>query len=143
MCRAGKTSSLKHFVNGKNALFVCPFNNLCFELRKETYNAITLNRLLGIRLDDDKNETSMSIFNINAYDIIIFDEIFLCSLNNLERIRQFMEKFKDKRFYATGDEYHFPPIEEYVNVPNRKEYYKSVDWNILLIIKCYIGIKQR
>ncbi len=52
---AGKTRSLKQFVIGKKALFVCPYNNLCFELKNgKFFQAITLNRLFGIKLDDYK-----------------------------------------------------------------------------------------
>jgi len=122
---AGKTSSFKHFVHGKKALFVCPYNNLCFEIIRETFEAITLHRLLGIKLDDDKNEASSYDFKISEYDIVIFDEIFLCTIDNLERMRQLMEKYQDKQFYATGDEYQLPPIENHLNVPNKKEYYKA------------------
>ncbi len=123
---AGKTSSFKHYGSNKKMLIVCPFNNLCCELRNEGFQAITLHKLLGLRMTDENEDVEGKAFKIDEFDIIVFDEIYLYPVSKLEKINKFIERFKSKKqIFATGDEYQLPPIDE-LNVDNIKAYYNGI-----------------
>ncbi|DAC81756.1 TPA_asm: S1H [Trichoplax MELD virus] len=82
-------------------LFVSPYNKLCQELRKSSHDAVTLNMLLGIGIDD--KHIKMKNFNIEPYDCIVFDEILLYNPYQLYLIKMFMKKNVEKRYLCTGD----------------------------------------
>ncbi len=60
-------------------LIVCPYNNLCCALKSEGFQAITLNKLLGLRISgtqeryDSSVEKEGNAFDIDEFDIIVFD----------------------------------------------------------------------
>ncbi len=128
---AGKTSSFKHYGQGRRMLIVCPYNNLCCVLKSEGFQAITLNKLLGLRISgtqeryDSSVEKEGSAFDIDVFDIIVFDEIYLYQTDKLERIWKFVKNNSDKKIYATGDEFQLTPIEE-LNISDKKAYYNSI-----------------
>jgi hypothetical protein len=99
---SGKTSSLKKYAKYKNALFISPFNKLCQNLRKDGYEAITLNMLMGYGVNEQAN-TKMKAYDIEPYEIIFFDEVYLYDIQCLKAIDTFIKKNKDKQIYATGD----------------------------------------
>jgi hypothetical protein len=120
---SGKSSACMN-VDG-NILIVCKFNALCIERRNEGFSSITLNKLLGIGFDGS-NEKNMKEYDIDEYDVIILEEIGLYDTYNLVRIKQYMEKHKDKRFLANGDVFQLAPIEFDLNVIDTTKYYKKI-----------------
>ena len=97
----GKTTFFKNYKNQKK-LFICPFNRLCQELKKDGCEAITLNKLLSI-YGDGTQYVNTNEFDISNYELIIFDELYIYNINQLTRIYKYMQKHTDKCFYATGD----------------------------------------
>ena len=72
----GKTTGIKN--SGYKILFITPFNKLCQELRKDEYEAITLNELLDINCIGVENEFSKTKpFDIEIDEAIGYDEILL------------------------------------------------------------------
>ena len=120
---SGKSSACMN-VEG-DVLVVCKFNALCIERRNEGYSSITLNKLLGIGFDGS-NEKNMKEYDIDEYDVIILEEIGLYDTYNLMKIKQYMEKYKDKRFLANGDVFQLAPIEFDLNVIDTTKYYKKI-----------------
>ena len=123
---AGKTSALLNYSKSfdKNALFVCPWNSLCCGLKKDGVQAITLDRLIGLRFDGESSKEGKG-FDVAEYDMIVFDEIYLYDTYKLERIRTFMDTHEEIKFYATGDEHQNKPIET-LNIQNPKGYYNKI-----------------
>ena len=125
---AGKTYALYNYckVNNKRALFVCPWNSLCANLRNDKgLDAITLDKLTGMIFDGDNNFMQGKAFDVSEYDTIVFDEIFLYSTHKLQVIKNFMKANSRIRFYATGDENQNKPIED-LCVSNPKKYYCDI-----------------
>jgi hypothetical protein len=120
----GKTMSVIKYQNHK-ILFVTPFNKLAQELQKQEHKAITLNMLLGIFADGKEYAKTYS-YDINPYDCICFDEIFLYEPKRLKKIDVFMKKNLTKKYFATGDIDQLQPIDiEVNNIPNLREYQQS------------------
>ena len=118
----GKTYTASQYIC-KKKLFVTPFNTLAIELKKQEYEAITLNNLLGIGISCEKN-TKMTSFNVKDYDCIIFDEIFIYSPKELYLISKYINSHPNIRFIATGDNKQNAPIElgNYNNIGNEINY---------------------
>lgn len=96
----GKSTLAKNYDN--NALFVCPYNTLCQQLRIENYNAITYSKLFGL-VGSDEEMKNLKKFNIDEYKTIVFDEIFLYEPKRLKRISEIINQYPQKVFIATGD----------------------------------------
>lgn len=96
----GKSTLCKNFDN--NALFVCPYNTLCQNLRIDGYNAITYSKLFGLFGSDEETKL-MKTFDISEYSTIVFDEIFLYEPQRLKRVADLMQAYPEKYFLATGD----------------------------------------
>ena len=87
---------------------MCPHNCLCEEIMKEGGQAITFAKLFGTLLENSDVNTNSSFnpsFDITPYDAIIFDEIYLTTME--DRIKLY-NWFRFGTFvvniYATGDE---------------------------------------
>jgi hypothetical protein len=120
----GKTTSVINFTNHK-ILFVTPWNSLAQDLQRKGHKAITLNMLLGI-FADGKEYTKAYNYDINPYDCICFDEIFLYEPKRLKKIDIFMKQHSSKIYFATGDVDQLPPIDfEVNNILNLREYQKT------------------
>ena len=66
-------------------------NNLCMEIKKENYEAITPYQLLGINIYNENNETTkINKFNIEDYDLIIYEEIYFNEFKILHKLYEFM-----------------------------------------------------
>jgi hypothetical protein len=104
---AGKTTALKQ---QENVLIVCPRNTQFLDHKNNGYDAITFARLVGCRFNG-KEEEKGSAFNVDKYDSIVFDEIFLHNIRDQEKINEYMEQHNDKCFTATGDPNQLDPIE--------------------------------
>lgn len=117
----GKTESVKRF--SKNTLFVCPFNELALELKKEGYHSVTAHSLLKICGFAGKNEElKEKAYDVSKYDTICFDEIFLHNSFILKKIDQWIDKHPEIRFIATGDLLQNDPIGD----PNENTNYNSI-----------------
>jgi len=124
---AGKTSSFITYCHDRklNGLFVCPWNSLCFDLKEKGVHACTLDKLIGLRFDGQESKAGYSSIDLDEFDLIVFDEIYLYDTFKLECIKDFIMKNCNKRFYATGDEHQLKPIET-LNIKNQKEYYNNI-----------------
>ena len=61
---AGKTTALlKTF---PDALYVCPWNNLCLDLKKKGAESITFCKLFGLHVDEDKHYAKYDISKCNT-----------------------------------------------------------------------------
>ncbi len=96
----GKSTLAKNSDN--NALFSCPYNTLCQQLRIDDYNAITYSKLFGL-VGSDEEMKNIKKFNIDEYNTIVFDEIFLYEPKRLKRVSELMNQYPEKHFIATGD----------------------------------------
>lgn len=96
----GKSTIAKNYDNG--ALFNCPYNTLCQQLRIDNFKAITYSKLFGLVGSDEEMKT-IQRYNIEDYKTIVFDEIFLYEPKRLKRISELMEQYPEKNFIATGD----------------------------------------
>lgn len=95
----GKTTACK---NNEKVFFVSPYNKLCQELKKDGVDAITLNKLLAIGVDDNDQIIKMKKYDVSPYKTIVFNEILLYNPRQLYLIKMFMDN-NDKRFHCTGD----------------------------------------
>ena len=107
------------------ALFVCPYNKLCEDLRARIREAVTFCKLFGIRYDDNGTESECANMDIKDYETIIFDEIGLLTPPQLARIKHVMEMYPEKRFLATCDQNQLAPIYN-LSVKDTKAYYKRI-----------------
>jgi len=98
----GKTTLCKNYCDKEDLLIISKFNNLCIENNKEGYNSCTLNMLLGIHVEEDKN-IKMRKKDISDFKVIVFDEIYLYDPRELENIYKFILNNPDKKILATGD----------------------------------------
>jgi hypothetical protein len=96
----GKSTLAKNSDN--NALFGCPYNTLCQQLRIDNYNSITYSKLFGL-VGSDEEMKNLKKYNIDDYNTIVFDEIFLYEPRRLKRISELMNQYPEKYFIATGD----------------------------------------
>jgi len=123
---AGKTNAFVHYCkeNKISALFICPWNSLCFNLKSKGNDALTLDKVVGLRFDGANFKQTKEV-DIEEYDVVVFDEIFLYDTYKLQCIKEFMHNHSEIRFYATGDEHQNKPIET-LNVVNSKVYYNNI-----------------
>lgn len=101
-------STLAFKTEGKK-LVITRSNRLCYEIKKKGLEAHTLNRVLGLNIAMVENKKARRI-NVDDYDTIIFDEIFLFHPNELKTIYYMMLEHSDKKFICTGDAKQIPPI---------------------------------
>lgn len=106
---SGKTHTAQAFVKRRNYILVVPFNTHRQELEQQGWNVVTLNKLLGLGVDDRHKGTAHDVTEIK---VIIFDEIFMLSRACLRFVYAFMVKHPDIRYIVTGDWYQNPPIEK-------------------------------
>ena len=65
----------------------------------------------------------MAKFDDSGYNVIVFDEIFFCSVRNLARIKRYCESNPDKIVVATGDTDQLACIDCITNQNDYDEYY--------------------
>lgn len=123
---AGKTTLFKNwFKSGINGLFVTPYNNLACELIKEGFIAITLNKLIGLLMNEKMSEEKGKAYDITDIEVVVFDEVYCHTTENLARIKTYMKENKEIKFYATGDSNQLPPIEN-LNKKDKISYYDEI-----------------
>ena len=135
---AGKSSSFVYnsIKRKENALIICPYNTLCCETNEkvtatesEFINSITLNNLLGMGFDGS-TESNKKPYDVTGIDRIVFDEIFLIDIFKLSRIKEYMTRYPNIKFGATGDPYQLSPVEEKLSVENVKGYYIKIVYSL-------------
>jgi hypothetical protein len=148
---AGKTWSiiLSSIEMNKNLLIVSPNNLLCqqllFDIEKKEHNnnidSITLHNLLGISINSEENIKKHK-FNIEEFNIILFDEIYFYDFYLLSRIKNYMLENNNIIFVSTGDINQLPPITRDVN---NVEYdnYKNFVIDDLFNNQIYLKINKR
>lgn len=100
---AGKSTAFKQFSEDKEILFVSPINSLRLDFINDDHNSITLSEFLGEVYDDKSNTVKKGKFHdIEKYDIICFDEIYLYRVDQLRKIFYKIMDFTGLVF-ATGD----------------------------------------
>ena len=101
---AGKSQCCKNY--DKNPIVVAPYNVLCQKIGTEGFEAITLNKLLGV----DPQGHCMACVDVSEYKTIIFDEILLHNPSMLMRIARFVSHHEKIKVLATGDLSQVEPI---------------------------------
>lgn len=123
---SGKTTIFKKYSKHHKTLFVAPYRELCYSLKKEGCKACTLHHLLGITITGERKKT---IKDVSDYDVIVFDEIYCNPIEMLCKIEGYIKNNIEKRYYATGDSWQLPPIGDNVigglNI-NYKEYHNKI-----------------
>ena len=98
----GKSTLALNF--DSKCLMICPYNNLCQEFGKQNITAITFDKLFGLVLStDDSQKFSVKKFDIDEYNTIVFDEVFLHTPKKLKMINNFIIDNPSKYIIATGD----------------------------------------
>lgn len=124
---AGKSYAFKYHCQNKNeinsTLFVTPYNALAMEFKKEGFQSITLDKLLGNLYDGKETIENKSKFDVSEYKRIVFDEIFLHNIHNLEQLKSFMIGNPSIKFNATGDPNQLQPVKQELNTKDAKQYY--------------------
>ena len=57
----------------------------------------------------------MERFDDTPYNCIVFDEIYMCNIDMLTRIKHYCENNPDKIIVGTGDCNQLPPVNFYLN----------------------------
>ena len=132
---SGKTYSCQQIENlGYTVLFVCPTN-----VGAQKNNGITINKFFGVGLSEN---SKMERFNDKPYDCIVFDEIYMCDIQMLTRIKNYCQNNPDKIIVGTGDCNQLPPVNYCLNQVNYKEYYEEC-LNIIFPNEIYFNIPKR
>jgi len=121
----GKSNGYKRL--DENVLFVTPYNALCKDVRKSGKDAITLFKLLGIKMEEHMKGRE---YDITGYDRIVFDEIFLYDTVSLARIKKYIDRHTEMKFNATGDCNQLLPIDPELKVKNVRKYYQNIIYSI-------------
>lgn len=117
---AGKTTAFQQL---DNVLFITPWNSQKQDLVKKGFTAITLYNLLGLRLNGENYEKSKQ-YDVSPFEWIVFDEIYLYSVSDKERVNNFMNENNDLKYGATGDPNQLDPIES-LSIESQ-EYHKNI-----------------
>jgi hypothetical protein len=103
---SGKSESCKKYIknNNLNGLFVINNNNLGIEISKDGFTYITPHLLFNLNIEGNESEQKyIKKFDINEYDVIVFEEIFFNDLNILLKMYDLMINKTDKIYLANGD----------------------------------------
>ena len=108
--------------------FVCPTNKRCQEINGEFreedsgIKAVTVNHLFGMGATGDSRSKR---FDSSAYDVVIFDEIFLMDTRKLARINEYIQANPGKIALATGDTDQLEPVEPATHAHEDLEAYSN------------------
>ena len=101
---SGKSVAAALGCNKDEILFCTSYNMLVDVLMMDGNDAITNNKLLNLRINDDVTCAQNKVhFDVSPYKRIVFDEVLLCDPEMLSRLYRFMLRFPDKQIIATGD----------------------------------------
>ena len=82
----------------------------------------------GILYDDNETIENKSKFSVSEYKRIVFDEIFLHNIQNLEQLKSFMIRNPDIKFNATGDPNQLQPVKQELNTDAKQA----------ILFRCYL-----
>lgn len=100
---------IKKYTNGDNskAIFVIDNHALCNDIinrnKINKYKATTLCGFMGCGIDGSKLGHSRNDIDITKFEVVVFEELFACSLWKLEKIKQFMIDNPNVKYIANGD----------------------------------------
>lgn len=139
----GKTTFIKNYDTDNKTLFICPFNNLSQDIQNDGAEAITYHKLFGINVDGVSNKNSRE-YNVDNFDVVCFDEILIYPIHDLYKVYHFVNKYKDKQLYCTGDCNQLLPIGETTlnNITDIKQYRDDII-NILFKNRLTLKINKR
>ena len=138
----GKSYIAEHFSKlGKRVLFVVPTNRL---LQEKSVDATTYNKFfsVGVALGE-----KLAPFDYSSYDVICFDEVFMCNMCFLNKVRLFCLNNSDKIIVGTGDTKQLPSVECITNSRDKESYLNHCmnvifKYNICLKICKRVGAKD-
>ena len=124
---SGKSVAAALGCNKDEILFCTSYNMLVDVLMMDGNDAITNNKLLNLRINDDVTCAQNKVhFDVSPYKRIVFDEVLLCDPEMLSRLYRFMLRFPDKQIIATGDIDQLDCINfNFNNVSDQSEYMKK------------------
>ena len=122
----GKSTSAALGCKEDELLYCTPYNMLAEILLMDNNEAITYNKLLKLRVENDVTKVSKTHYDVSKYKRIVFDELLLCDPDVLSSLYRFMLKFPDKQIIATGDKDQLDCISfKFNNASEQSEYIKK------------------
>ena len=134
----GKSHIAEHFQKlGKKVCMVVP-NNRQLQERKGV-EAVTYNRFFSVAVDvNDK----LPAYDYEPFDVICFDEVYMCNMYMLNKVRLFCLKNPDKIIIGTGDIKQLPSIERITNLQDI-EAYADHCMNVIFKYNIFLKICKR
>jgi len=132
---SGKTYTCQQIEQlGYKVLFVCPTN-----VGAQKNKGITMNNFFGVGVTENSKITR---FDASPYDCIVFDEVYMCDIQMLTRIKHYCDNNPDKVIVATADCNQLPPVNYILNQVEYKDYYEEC-LNIIFPNEIYLNICKR
>ena len=122
------------------SLFVSPQNKLCQKIKKDGFECITFHKLFGLSIYQ-KTERKRKIYNIEEYKCIVFDEILMYDIQQLQMIHRFIIQHENSiKFIATGDSNQLIPFSN-IGYNNVKDLNMYINTTIDLLFPNQIELK--
>ena len=126
---AGKSTALKKYADhiGKDkVIFICPYNPLAIEYKREGYKSATLHTLTGYTISEDGTEakSTRKNYDLTGIEVMVFDEVRCFTTKDLQKMKHFMNTH-ELRYFSIGDKDQIRPIEQ-LNIENYKLYYHNI-----------------
>ena len=138
----GKSYIAEHFEKfGMRVCMVVPNNR---QLQERETTATTYNKFFSVGVDVNEK---LAPFDHGSFDVICFDEVYMCNMFMLNKVRQFCLNNPDKIIIGTGDIKQLPSIEDITNCQDKEAYtHHCMDvifkYNIFLTICKRVGAKD-
>ena len=122
------------------SLFVSPQNKLCQKIKKDGFECITFHKLFGLSIYQ-KTERKRKIYNIEEYKCIVFDEILMYDIQQLQMIHRFIIQHENSiKVIATGDSNQLIPFSN-IGYNNVKDLNMYINTTIDLLFPNQIELK--
>ena len=138
----GKSYIAEHFKEfGKQVCMVVPNNR---QLQERETEAVTYNKFFSVAVDANEK---LPQYDYEPFDVICFDEVYLCNMYMLNKVRLFCLNNPDKIIIGTGDIKQLPSLENITNCQDKEAYtHHCMDvifkYNIFLTICKRVGGKD-
>ena len=138
----GKSYIAEHFGKlGKSVCMVVPNNR---QLQEKETEATTYNKFFSVAVDANEK---LPAYDYEPYDVICFDEVYMCNMYMLNKVRLFCLNNPDKIIIGTGDIKQPPSLEDITNLQDREAYVNHCmdvifKYNIFLTICKRVGGKD-
>ena len=129
---AGKTESVRLYLKRhpeKKGLVITSWNRLrCELMKKMPCPVITFAKLFGERPDNIEEEDHFATsYDVSGINHIHFDEIFLFSIKQFEKVKSFMASHPEITYSGCGDSFQLPAIGQSLNSScNYDDYHKMI-----------------